>query len=345
MEEKVRCPIIYENINLTKSKMKLKMLDLFSGIVGFSYALHDIAKTKAYCDIDPDCQQVLKQNMLKQNISKAKIHSDIRTFSYSHPVDMITAGFPCTDISAAKVNGQGLSGSHSSLFYEVLRIVDNLPSIKLVFLENSAYIRTRGLDEIRKELEKRYFKLVWTYLEACSVGAHHRRKRWYCLAYRTTALPLHPVSLLPMPSLSQPTLQKRDTNDKQSLKRCMMLGNSVVPQAVQYAWNVLSQAAKENKTGAITSQTHRCENNPITLFDGSQTIRKHMYMTPTYNIWHQYKHLTSRAQTTLANTIYYDKHAKIDSKIPINERSRFYRINPKFIEQLMGYKVDWTFTS
>ena len=59
--------------------MDLKLLDLFSGIGGFSYAAEKIVggfTTTQFVEIDPYCQSVIKKNF--PNIP---IHDDIKTFT------------------------------------------------------------------------------------------------------------------------------------------------------------------------------------------------------------------------------------------------------------------------
>ena len=55
---------------------KIKILDLFSGIGGFSYAAEHLVggyKTEAFCEIDPFCQKILKKNF-----PNVPIYSDVR---------------------------------------------------------------------------------------------------------------------------------------------------------------------------------------------------------------------------------------------------------------------------
>jgi DNA (cytosine-5)-methyltransferase 1 len=83
----------------------LNGLDLFSGIGGITLAIRDYATPVCYCEIDPYCQSVLLQRMSEGNLPKAPIWDDVRTLSSKElpRVDIIYGGFPCTDISVAKV--------------------------------------------------------------------------------------------------------------------------------------------------------------------------------------------------------------------------------------------------
>ncbi len=100
----------------------LKLLDLFSGIAGFSYAAEKIVrgfKTTQFVEKDPYCQSVIRKNF--PNIP---IHDDITTFKAERgQFDVFTIGFPCQDLSVAG-RKQGIGeGTRSGLFYESIRLL------------------------------------------------------------------------------------------------------------------------------------------------------------------------------------------------------------------------------
>jgi site-specific DNA-cytosine methylase len=327
-------------------------LDLFSGIGGFSYALNSIAKTVAYCDINPDCHDVLHKLMDKNLLDKAPIFTDITSLKGTDlkkfKPKMLTAGFPCTDISAANNNPEGIDGEYSGLFFEIMRILDETPSISYVLLENSPMIRTRGLPKIRDELKKRGFKLVWGYFEARMVGALHKRKRWICFAFKRLADDLKYIdNILIKFDWKQKNIKrliKKNDDTSSCPKRCSMLGNSVVPQIIRYAWNTILKNAKMNILGNIDNIDILVENNSkIILSDGANNlVEKNRWATPTFTTWHQYRRLTDRSTRILGNQIYYEKKTVASQNIPINMRDKYYRIDPNFIEYLMGYPKKWT---
>jgi DNA (cytosine-5)-methyltransferase 1 len=80
----------------------LKVLDLFSGIGGFSLGLERTGgfETVAFCEIEPFCRLVLAKHW-----PKVPIYEDVRTLSADTlrrdglAVDVICGGFPCQDIS------------------------------------------------------------------------------------------------------------------------------------------------------------------------------------------------------------------------------------------------------
>jgi DNA (cytosine-5)-methyltransferase 1 len=165
-------------------KEKLNGLDLFSGIGGNTLGLRDYIKTIAYCETDRHAQSVLLSRMVDGSIEPAPIWDDITTLNSSHfdtPIDIIVGGFPCQSISVAG-NGEGITkNSKSGLFFQVSRLIRELKPT-FVFLENVPAIRTRGLDIVLQELTEAGYDCRWTMLSASSVGALHKRERWFLLA-------------------------------------------------------------------------------------------------------------------------------------------------------------------
>ena len=115
----------------------MRVLDLFSGIGGFAYAGQLLGgfTTIDFVELDSYCQQVLRKNF-----PNVPIHDDINTFDTSFrfgDYDLITAGFPCQDLSSAgKQAGLG-EGTRSGLFYRVMQIARQVRP-KYILLENVA---------------------------------------------------------------------------------------------------------------------------------------------------------------------------------------------------------------
>ena len=159
----------------------LKILDTFAGIGGFSYAAHELVggfETTQFVEIDPFCQKVLKKHF-----PKVPCHDDIKTFTaYPGQYDVITGGFPCQDISVAGRREGITDQSRSGLFYELIRVI-RLVRPKFVVMENVAAILNNGLDIVLGELSKAGYDAEWSIISASSLGAAHRRSRWWCVAY------------------------------------------------------------------------------------------------------------------------------------------------------------------
>ena len=157
------------------------MLDTFAGIGGFSYAATKLVggyRTTQFIEIDPFCQKILKKHF-----PNTPIHDDIRTFT-ARPFqyDVITGGFPCQDISVAGRREGITEESRSGLFYELMRVI-RMVRPKFIVLENVAAILNNGLDIILGELSEAGYDAEWSIISASSLGACHRRSRWWLVAY------------------------------------------------------------------------------------------------------------------------------------------------------------------
>ena len=165
--------------------MTLKVLDLFSGIGGFSYAAERLVggfKTTQFVEIDPYCQRVLHKNF-----SNVPIHDDIKTFNAKEgQFDIITAGFPCQDLSiAGRQEGIG-EGTRSGLFFEVLRLARQIRP-KFILFENVRNLLSHQdgetFQQILKEIAKERLDVEWSVVSAKDVGACHKRDRLWFIAY------------------------------------------------------------------------------------------------------------------------------------------------------------------
>ena len=165
--------------------MVLKILDAFAGIGGFSYAAERLVggyKTKQFIEINEYCQSVLKKNF--PNIP---IHDDIKTFKAKRgEYDVLTAGFPCQDLSVAgQQRGIG-EGTRSGLFYEVIRLIREIRP-KFVLLENVRNLLSHQsgetFQEVLFQIAKTGYDAEWSVVSAKDVGACHRRERVWIIAY------------------------------------------------------------------------------------------------------------------------------------------------------------------
>ncbi|HUY45040.1 MAG TPA: DNA cytosine methyltransferase [Streptosporangiaceae bacterium] len=103
-------------------------------------------------------------------------------------VDLVTAGFPCQDISTAG-RGAGIrKGTRSGLWNCIAEAVGQLrPGYVLV--ENVAALRTRGLGRVLADLATLGYDTQWASLRASDAGAAHRRDRLFILGWQPAALP------------------------------------------------------------------------------------------------------------------------------------------------------------
>ncbi|MGW0775598.1 DNA cytosine methyltransferase [Streptomyces sp. NPDC002835] len=105
--------------------------------------------------------------------------------------DVIGAGFPCRNISNAG-RRDGIGGQWSRVWKNVATAVGVLRP-RLVFLENVAALRSRGLDVVAADLAALGYDVRWTCLRAGDpeVGAPHTRDRWFAVAHPADADPHH----------------------------------------------------------------------------------------------------------------------------------------------------------
>jgi DNA (cytosine-5)-methyltransferase 1 len=157
----------------------MNVLDLFSGIGGFSLGLERAGmRTVAFCEIDPFCRRVLAKHWPSvpcfPDITKLR-GADVGS------VDVICGGFPCQDISVAG-KGAGLAGERSGLWSEYARIVGELRP-RFVIVENVSALLARGIDRVLGDLAALGYDAEWHCIPASAVGAPHRRDRLWIIAY------------------------------------------------------------------------------------------------------------------------------------------------------------------
>ena len=355
---------------------RIQLIDLFSGIAGFSLALRSAFKTVLYCEINPTCQCVLKTLIEKMMIDPAPIHPDIRTLHIERYINltsptMLSLASPCVDVSIMNRNRVGITGPRSSLIFEIFRIIDAHPLIRGVIMENSP-LMTNAMDDIAQELTSRGFKMAWGNFSASDVGAPHIRKRWYCIAVRNMRLP--PLDRIETNWSHEPVsriVPRSEASHLQIRTRAAMLGNAVVPACVQFAYLNLVDILMKS-TRLTTSKTSR----PISLFlysgKGVVQIYDRQISSPNrpvpFSIQVRYGRkrfeytafatpvtqlrpcttASSRTARMLASQILHDVATLEQARnytgkkyTSFNVHNSF-SINPEFIEWMMGYPCGWT---
>ena len=164
--------------------MQLNVLDLFSGIGGFSVGLEATGKFKtiAFCEKDKFCQKVLQKHW-----QGTEIYEDIRNIDGTKiKADVITGGFPCQPFSTAgKRKG---TEDDRYLFPEMLRIIKETQA-RWVVGENVQGIvnmsEGKVLQGIHNDLETIGYEVQSFIIPASSQGAWHKRNRVWIVAANT----------------------------------------------------------------------------------------------------------------------------------------------------------------
>ena len=156
----------------------MKVLDLFSGIGGFSLGLERAGmETVAFCEVDAFCRQVLAKHW-----PNVRIHDDVRTLDgseYRGTVDVVCGGFPCQPFSLAGKRAGADDDRH--LWPEMLRIIREVQP-RYVIGENVAGFVNMELDNCLSDLEAIGYACGAFVIPACAVDAQHRRDRVWILA-------------------------------------------------------------------------------------------------------------------------------------------------------------------
>ena len=140
-------------------------------------------ETVAFCEIEDFPRKVLAKHW-----PDVPIYNDVTELTGDRlkadgiAIDVITAGFPCQDISHAGKGAGIKDGTRSGLWSEVARLTGELRP-QYVILENVAAILGRGADIVLGDLAEIGYDAEWHCIPASAVGAPHRRDRWWCVGY------------------------------------------------------------------------------------------------------------------------------------------------------------------
>jgi DNA (cytosine-5)-methyltransferase 1 len=156
--------------------MTLRVLDLFSGIGGFSLGLERAGmRTVAFCEIDPYCRAVLRKHW-----PGVPVHDDIRTLR-GIPSELVCGGFPCQDTSRAGRRA-GIEGERSGLWRHQIRVLEESEAPWFV-AENPHQAWRTWVPVLRGALHELGYASVPLRMRAREVGLCHRRARVLLVAH------------------------------------------------------------------------------------------------------------------------------------------------------------------
>ena len=250
----------------------MKVLDLFSGIGGFSLGLERTGgfETVAFCEIEDYPRKVLAKHW-----PDVPIFGDVKELTNEQvgSIDVICGGFPCQDISVAGKQAGIKEGTRSGLWSEVSRLVSEIRP-KYVIVENVTNLlagpseqRGRWFGRVLGDLASIGYDAEWHSVSASSIGASHKRDRVWIIAYpndirlegvakkpilRQSFMPLKPMrGITQWPSrhdLPAPTLCRKNDGVPSVAHRLKCLGNAVIPQIPEMIGNAILEAEHEFTT-------------------------------------------------------------------------------------------------
>ena len=167
----------------------MKVLDLFSGIGGFSLGLEAAGmETVAFCEIEKYPCKVLAKNW--PNIPT---YNDVRELTYDRlkkdgigTIDVICGGFPCQDISVAGNQAGIEDGTRSGLWSECARLLGEIRPKYAIFENVTALLNGGGGDWFKRvlyDISTVGYDAEWHCIPASELGAHHHRDRIWIIAY------------------------------------------------------------------------------------------------------------------------------------------------------------------
>ena len=238
---------------------KLKLLDLFSGIGGFSLGLESTGyfQTIAFVEKDKFCRQVLQKNF-----NNIPIEEDIRNVRGSnYAADVITGGFPCQPFSVAgKRKG---TADDRYLWDETIRVVaeckprwfigENVEG--LININNGMVLR-----QVQTDLEEQGFQVQCIVIPASGIGAWHQRKRIWIVAYSDSNRHSNKIrgSSTKEERISQEHRQDHNTTRKSS-------GASSV-------WETNNQHVPNTDTGFGIRENQEIQTGGNTIVNGSEDV-------------------------------------------------------------------------
>ena len=157
----------------------MRVLDLFSGIGGFSLGLEAAGMTTvAFCERDPYGTKILNKHW-----PDVPVHSDVRQLDgtkYAGSIDVVCGGFPCQPFSVAGKQRGKEDDRH--LWPEMLRVIRESKPRWVIGENVSGFVRM-ALDDVCLDLENEGYTVRTFVLPACAADARHRRDRVFIVGY------------------------------------------------------------------------------------------------------------------------------------------------------------------
>lgn len=171
-----------------RPRKKIRSLEasaIFAGIGGLELGLHKAGhRTTLFCECDPEATAVLAARFPDIPITFDVRRTDELVSNISRTSNLLTAGFPCTDLSQAG-RTRGFAGGRSSLIRETLEVVRRrpFPNVLIENVPNWRHLHKGAyLEEVVSALERLGYSWAYRTIDARSFGLPQRRRRIFLFA-------------------------------------------------------------------------------------------------------------------------------------------------------------------
>lgn len=179
------CPTRLVEYGSMSASPELRVVGLFAGIGGIELGLQEAGhKTVLLCELDTPARRVLTERF-----PEIDLVGDITSLETLPAADLVTAGFPCQDLSQAG-RTVGITGSRSGLVEHVFRLLDKADrEPNWLLFENVSFMlqldRGEAMRWLTAELEERGYTWAYRVVDTRAFGLPQRRQRVLLLASRT----------------------------------------------------------------------------------------------------------------------------------------------------------------
>ncbi|WP_418154112.1 DNA cytosine methyltransferase [Actinoalloteichus caeruleus] len=207
--------------------------------------------------------------ILASRLPDAPNHGDLRHINWAQvePVEVLVAGFPCQDISAAGNRAGIEKGTRSGLWTDIMAGLRVLRPLLLI-VENVAALRWRtgGLHRVLGDLAEAGYDALWRSVRAAEVGAAHRRERVFLLAWpclpKGCGMPSPRVEALRLRRLVQ-SHQLRERNPTSVSAAHSTATNSDCPRCEE-----LHSSRSHRRSCTVGRSTATGDDNPLSFGEG-----------------------------------------------------------------------------
>jgi len=320
-------------------------IGLCAGYGGIELGLHRAIpnmRTVALCEIEAFAIANLVSKMEAGLMDPAPIWPDLKTFpwaAFRDRVDILTGGYPCQPFSAA---GQRRGKDDPRHLWPYIADGIRLLRPRCCFFENVEGHISLGLSDVIEDLAGMGYRTTWGIFSASECGAPHQRKRVFILAHN-------------------------DSERSQELARQVSAQSNTPPLGT---FVLLANGSSQRSPSGISGQESRYERKPgITQHSCRETWPSRpgeqqygwepprvvantkigggkSWMTPRTQMTRDGNQRWEEQEETLGGKIkWIPVHSNIEEQMAVIGETKNAKLNPRWVETLMGLPVGWTMPS